>query len=828
MSSSSYYTQDCTTSISSSTTKLIVPYQYELDTHWGDVSDNLINKLQNTILSNVAEQSGLMYSEKDCDDGVDNNNNGNVWRQRQLRQTRGRGSNSLVAISSQPTDQITDMPCYKDADVQQHSLASTTRVRSSFTEPEPAMDDLLFESAKRSIGDGMMGQVAMAPPDDDEDGDAGDSSSVITRVDGNIINTSQTPTQPRIAATSATNTNSNNNNNKGVDGTKNEGSAYNYISTQSQINHKSSHTTHNPLTPPAMFTPNNGNSNDEEEEGVRNRRLLKRHLQTQTDDEKCTVIQGYMTIYTSSTNEQAEFENLQEGIYDAIRYNIDNELLLMDDDIGSNKFKRVKEIRMYNDPNLNPTLYTSAAAIRSNNEGESNGLGFNASLAILVTLGCILIALLALFVKTSKKKAGGGNKVLLDEKDELLNDSLTVGDEEEEVEVHGSPDRKKKRGQQQQEASSYSPRSKKLMEEMGIIDATTMPPTMSSPSRKKAAARGILDGFLGLFAPSPERTAKNNMTTDNGDDDNVKMDNSNIYDCDIGHTTPDRGAVMTPAARNSGMKVTPDRKGGSILPAAGTAGDNRSHDNTHRARYGLPRLFAARHDTPHSEVEAAYHAQDDGDESVEVPLTLVENFDVVTTTTDHSILTNKGGGGMSKKFGKLLHKRDHTRDGSGIMVSEIHEIYETNDSDDKLRQTPNPPVDAASSKHSSSSLRPVSMIKSPSELNATRTRSRKSHHVAGVGGAVAAAATQRTNTCTSSEMGVFDPYKCAEDEGSDAPCVVDLPTDPEEVLCGNNQDDGTTNGSVMAPYNGIACTGVTNWLPDCFVSDTWNPFDING
>ena len=120
------------------------------------------------------------------------------------------------------------------------------------------------------------------------------------------------------------------------------------------------------------------------------------------------------------------------------------------------------------------------------------------------------------------------------------------------------------------------------------------------------------------------------------------------------------------------------------------------------------------------------------------------------------------------------------------------------------------------------------MIKSPSELNATRTRSRTSHHVAGVGGAAAAATTQRTNTCTSSEMGVFDPYKCAEDEGSDAPCVVDLPTDPEEVLCGNNQDDGTTNGSVMAPYNGIACTGVTNWLPDCFVSDTWNPFDING
>eukprot|EP00580_Thalassiosira_gravida_P015404 CAMPEP_0201665912 /NCGR_PEP_ID=MMETSP0494-20130426/6907_1 /ASSEMBLY_ACC=CAM_ASM_000839 /TAXON_ID=420259 /ORGANISM="Thalassiosira gravida, Strain GMp14c1" /LENGTH=374 /DNA_ID=CAMNT_0048144953 /DNA_START=311 /DNA_END=1432 /DNA_ORIENTATION=- len=346
-------------------TQLSISYQYELVTTSPSEDaavDEAIERVQSAMLQSVAEQSGLI----DCG-GSGRIQQNNPWRRRlknthgsdsdgevaeriRLPTTRrrslrtgGRGSNSIVGLSSNPPDEPSDIPCRADDAM----TTISTQV----------LDDPFEESERLKVTPGLAGSVIM--------GDDLDSSSDVMIMAGafdgsEIIDTVKSSTRiDGVNVQRGANSNANqqqqqlqqrhdNNNHRDLKNknkeTGNEGDnsndnfdmlAFNYISTQSIPIERSSYTSHNPLSPPTVFQQSskiisNARPNDShnpitlEMPDNNNDAPSTLPSSTTSSTKKCTVIRGRMSVYTSASEAQATYENLRGRIFDALAEDVNN------------------------------------------------------------------------------------------------------------------------------------------------------------------------------------------------------------------------------------------------------------------------------------------------------------------------------------------------------------------------------------------------------------------------------------------------------------------------------------------------------------------------
>mmetsp|Transcript_21460 Transcript_21460/g.46631 ORF Transcript_21460/g.46631 Transcript_21460/m.46631 type:complete len:921 (-) Transcript_21460:125-2887(-) len=539
--------------LTSGATRLIISYQYEVETSSsGSTVEQIAERVQSAMTQSVADQSGLVdcadggavhhpwrrlggggyYDDKTSEDGVarGGEENRNEGQGRRLR-VGGRGSNSIVGLGSEfpPNTVLDNVLCHGDAEP-----AATTRV------------DDPFDSDEREVTPGLAGSVVMG---DEVEAvvDEGVDLMVVasTRIDGGEVDVLKTI--PRSSA----------NHNDNEDDLS-DNLAFNYVSTQSIPMTKSSHTSHNPLLPPQIFqqrsqirTPSN-NINSHPKMPL---------IQTRSST-KCTVIQGSMVIYTSSTSQQASFENLEGRILAALTETVNTNTLGLSTDDG------IVGVRMYNNEaqsligkdtsvSQSPGYVTAVKGglPTSSRENGSGGFEFTTPLAILAGLACFLIVLAGLFVRTTTRKpkrqrlekdgkngSEGTPSVCTYHDDEV---EMSMADAELDLDDdYSACDMFSVSSAKEVETSMHASTSRK-----GIFGAKTF--GARTPSRKSVvtAASGatewdsvaptpIRSSMLGLFATRRRATSH---------DSEVELDMQSVYDCDDDSIIPVlAGARRTP------------------------------------------------------------------------------------------------------------------------------------------------------------------------------------------------------------------------------------------------------------------------------------------
>ena len=766
----------------SGVTELQITYKYEIYTTASTVNiEEAVEKVQSAMLHSVAEHSGLadcgvedVWRRKLSDDSMGSSTakegpNGKLAIQtrrgrdnnsihRRLR-TGGRGSTSIVALSSSPTDTPTDLLCYVDA----VELANT-RVED------------IFDPNNAEVEDGMTGMVVMAEEEEEEEEEEIPANQVenteggndqlnantiglpssVTRIDGKVV--SALDATPRSITLR---------NEGGTGG----GTAFNYISTQSLPHEQSSgnlwHTSYNPLRPQPklsqLLSTRTNNIVTESNADAENTSLpVVDHSElkeTRNTNKKCTVIQGQMRIYTSSKD--PSFENLEDRILDTLIQDVNNKNLGLEGD------NLVLDVRMYNpdvpDPIEVSPGYMQAIKGPLNDDASSNAsFEFTTQMGILVSLGCLFLALIVLFVHTSKPRRRS-------EKDAKCEAQKTYHDNEVEMDIHDHNSRvvKSKDCNDDFSVGKYSVRT------AGIDDQI-----LQSSS------------FWGLFAARPRADTPHSE---------VEVDiEPSVYDCDA-PDTPARSTGVSTRGSGSGKKRTPER---------------RRHDDLYSEDYSI---------------EAPPYVEK---KKIE-PTYFVGN---VANQGDRIILNSQGGGRnldddhesktvFSKTFGKFFAKRNRSNDSSNVdntcTVQEIHEIYSA-DADDRVSRKPTPSPDRTIEPFTPSPertvkpkpktptrspMRPIGFYKSPSELSATRSPRSE------LGGSPARGKKKsipdmvEVSSESQHEVAKPDPICDSSEVQQCAPDVWG--------------DDGSLQSS-MVPANGVMCTGGA--IPDCFVSNSWNPF----
>jgi len=254
---------------------------------------------------------------------------------------------SIVGLSSLPVDvALVDVPC--------HSHAAAKMARSGSSGGGGNTNDHLFSSATRQVSPGMAGLVAMGEKEDV----------------GNKVVMDGEPTEDSLRYAIAPR-NSSSSSRSAIDENDDdsEEGAFNYISTQSKP--KSSSTLHqlrDPSIVPAhevlVMQPTPKQSS---QSSVTKLQPLARHINgndnninysyrnsdtggTSSSRSKCTVIQGHMSIYTTTSPiESSTYENLQERILYAIAESVNLNQLLGFANKNSNHQDGILAVRMHSD-----------------------------------------------------------------------------------------------------------------------------------------------------------------------------------------------------------------------------------------------------------------------------------------------------------------------------------------------------------------------------------------------------------------------------------------------------------------------------------------------
>ncbi len=432
-------------------TQLPLSYQYEIETSSSSLLsiDEAIERVQSAMLFQIARQSGLLdcptiIADEDTT-GLEKQNSswrrrhrqlgndegmvGSITRQQQqkrpwrglrglseaARPSRERGSNSIVGLSSLPVDvALVDVPC--------HSLAAAEMARSgSSSGGGDNTNDYLFSSATRQVSPGMAGMVAMGEKE-------GVGNKVV--MDGE---TTEDSLRYAIAPRSSSSSSSSSAIDKNADDS--EEGAFNYISTQSKP--KSSSTLHqlrNPSIVPAhevlIMQPTPTQSS---QSSVSKLQPLARNIDdrygnnnninhsyrnsdtggTSSRRSKCTVIQGHMSIYTTTSPiESSTYENLQGRILYAIAETVDLNKLLGFPSKNSNHQDGILAVRMHSDipyannygsgvggvSSINSSSQESTSSSTNNFEFLSNV----PMIPVMIAVGVLLLAVLVLFIGTSR------------------------------------------------------------------------------------------------------------------------------------------------------------------------------------------------------------------------------------------------------------------------------------------------------------------------------------------------------------------------------------------------------------------------------------------
>lgn len=371
MMSSSY---TCPSPEGTTPSTLSITYKYEVITRPNTkLDDTALSSIQKAMLKSVARSSGVRKcagAEADQQQQDDNDRGRRTVRRRVRQQRRHlqRGSNSIVGISAGESLDV----IVSDATCRMKDTVAGVRM---IDDNNHDLDDpiLLLNNRPREVVPGMDGFVIMEgrnlPPGKD------DNAFVST---------------PRIGV-------------GGGSSIMGEG-AFNYVSTESLPDSHNSQSDHNPLHASNVFV--NLENGD--------RRTL---LQDNTDKQQnCLVVQGNMIITTASTNNKSysNYENLEGRIIDALARDV-NAMRL---GIPSNDV--IVRLRMqspygFAGPSTSSSSSSSvvAANMESSNKTTLNPLtttfwqqeyaDIPYAMSIIVCMTVLSLALLALFVKTSRR-----------------------------------------------------------------------------------------------------------------------------------------------------------------------------------------------------------------------------------------------------------------------------------------------------------------------------------------------------------------------------------------------------------------------------------------
>ena len=484
--------------------ELVLPYRYEVVT--AATSDPAVaaavSRVRAALLRGVASRSGL----GGCDGPGEREPSRGRWR----RLTRGRGSTSIVGLASGPDDGVV-LP---DACREGATEAAATRA-------DP------FEGTAREAAPGLAGLVVVgedlkeAPPGDEEGAeDAADPPPpdlilASTRIDGELhVHQRAFVPQPRQGVRSNELGEDDGGSNDNLDAP-----AFNYVSTQSLPAGRSSHTSHNPLSAPAAFEPRSqvgANSlgapfpSPSKDLGPRPRSVWG-----------CSVVQGRLRLYASTAAGRG-YENLEGRVLDALVREARGGALT--DDLVTN-------VRMF-DEGGGPVGRGEgvAAAVQSGppdaREGAGGGFVFSAPLAVLVALGCVLVALGALFVYTSKPRGQQRSKTQERNKEgrDTPSECGTYHDGEVEMDIYRLPS--------DDSCTDDAPELVRTSRSTGgIVTASSAAPGSAPVANPLSPARS--SSFFGLIPARPRPISP--------EDEALADEDVSLYDCDDGVASVDVG-----------------------------------------------------------------------------------------------------------------------------------------------------------------------------------------------------------------------------------------------------------------------------------------------
>ena len=850
-----YYTCQPTIDHESTSTKLTISYKYEIDTtpSNGNIQE-AVDEVQNAMLYSIAEVSGLsdcgvedvwrrrgqrellLNNKEEGGEGIKGGISeveGSSFRGRQLQTTLtytatsnnshqqhrklARGSNSIIALSSLPQDTITDLQCHTAMELAQ------TRIN----EDSIFGDNTIKVGSPSRASELTVGLVSMAPDDESEQGSSGTEGgsegidtintvglpSSVTRVDGHTITAlNSSPVQQRSATIP----------NDFVGSGYNSGTAFNYISTQSK--------------PKESTSSSSPSSNNE----------TRRKLQ----QSQCTVIQGQVTIYTSSTPSEAEYENLQQRILDSLILNVrEDNLDLLNGSSGLN-------VRMYNSdiPNAielsNGYTVSAAAKAGTMNENGSNpnNYGTTVYLAILISLSVVAIWLLAGFIYTSNSMKKKRQKQLLFDKNGKLIDK---GEEEESNHTY------------------YENEPMEMTFEKSCTFDNSEDGLSVEGNGTPTTQRG--GGILGMLTPNRKKRVPDEVDMDEepvvGEESNVDMDVS-VFDSD--EQTP--AHVKAAARQRANENGAPSDVNDSAFYSSNLVPDdlhqplNDSKISNEAVGNGwgagmIGQLFGGMQQRSqthrHTEVETSLHPFEDCEdysvappmknevipEEEEAPVNMVEPTLVVGNVTnegDRILLNtqqdtdrkNRKAGLLSRFLKRGGNDREVTNDSDhpiGADIEEVHEIYAADAKhENQVSRKPSPLPNQGREtpiymmQNRSPPRRPIESYRSPSELRYTRSQLSDCGH------------SEQAQLCGANELNGASPAHITPSPARRNRSNMSSSTYGNKSV---TVDDAASNAqsadenSVMPYQNtGVMCQGMEEWKGvqqtlECFIPDNWNPFN---
>eukprot|EP00984_Skeletonema_dohrnii_P004953 scaffold1750_cov148-Skeletonema_dohrnii-CCMP3373.AAC.2 len=389
-------------------------YVYELDvptTSSDETTTTLLDlatqHISSTLLKRIATISNLV----DCSDL---HHSDPFRRQRRLRFRGGRGSNSLIGIASNGSSIDTEKVC-------QYPVSG-----SEVKEVEQFIEGV--------TGD-FSGSVVVMETEEEDQQQQGreDVDDVLaeTRVDGVIDPASVI----RSAAAPLPTTTQLKESNK-----EEEGSAYNYLSTQSEIKEAKSI-----RTQPTVGE--NSGVSLRQSSGVNTVMMTPPKLRSGgTAGTTCNVIQGQITLFISNIADP--FENLDGRILEAIKDDLNDDMIIQqefmnEEVVGLRLLEPAMVDKLPSSPSVSvtaPSVAAAAAAAASSPSNTSDAAGSsgfassNASIGVIGGLGAILLMLIGLFAYTSRPRKRG--RYHLDDDD--LN-SCQYDDDKYENELDAAP-----------------------------------------------------------------------------------------------------------------------------------------------------------------------------------------------------------------------------------------------------------------------------------------------------------------------------------------------------------------------------------------------------